>query len=170
MTGIAFGMAPTLQLPLGNVHSSLKSSGRGFAGDRRGQWTRNSLVVSEVALACVLIVAAGLLARSFFNVLDVDLGFRPQMVASVRVDPGKDQRQSAARFVAYVNELLDRTRSIPVPRMPAATRKGRGSVMAMSPACPIRTADGTATCAAPASGWSGVGCARLPWGHDHTHP
>jgi predicted permease len=97
IAGIAFGMAPALQLPVGDVHSSLKSSGRGFAGDRRGQWTRNSLVVSEVALACMLLVAAGLLARSFMKVLDVNLGFRPQMVASVRVDPGKEYRQSAAR-------------------------------------------------------------------------
>ncbi|MEP7380533.1 MAG: ABC transporter permease [Gemmatimonadota bacterium] len=113
VAGIAFGLAPALQIPSASVNGSLQSSGRGFAGDRRGQWTRNALVVAEVALACMLLVAAGLLTRSFYNVLDVDLGFQPHRVAAIRVDPGKEQLTSAARFTAYVDEVLERTRAMP---------------------------------------------------------
>ena len=54
---------------------------------------RSALVISEVALACVLLVGAGLLLRSFMRVLDVDLGFQPSTAAAIKVDyddGGKD--------------------------------------------------------------------------------
>jgi predicted permease len=95
------------------VNSALKSSSRGTTGGRRGQWTRDALIISEIALACVLMIAAGLLTRSLFKVLNADTGFRPAMVAAVRVDPGKEHLTSMARFVAYVDEVLARTRGIP---------------------------------------------------------
>lgn len=113
LAGLAFGLAPALQLQGGAVHGALKSSGRGVAGDRRGAWTRSTLVVAEVALACVLLVAAGLLAQSFRNVLDVDLGFRPDRVAAIRVDPTREHRQSRERFDSYIDEVLRRTREMP---------------------------------------------------------
>jgi predicted permease len=71
-------------------------------------------VISEVALACVLLVGSGLLIRSFLKVLDVDLGFRPERVVAVRVDPdrGRDFK-SGQEFVAYLDEVLRLTREIP---------------------------------------------------------
>lgn len=113
LAGLAFGIAPALQLQSGAIQGALKTTGRGVAGDRRGGLTRSTLVVAEVALACVLLVAAGLLAQSFRNVLDVDLGFRPQRVAAIRVDPAREHTQSAERFIAYINEVLERTRTMP---------------------------------------------------------
>ncbi|MEO7963739.1 MAG: FtsX-like permease family protein, partial [Gemmatimonadaceae bacterium] len=70
-------------------------------------------IVSEIALACMLVFAAGLLTRSFLKVIATDPGFRPEMVAAVRVDPGREQRASAERFVAYVDAVLSRARALP---------------------------------------------------------
>ena len=62
-------------------------------------------MVSEIAFACVLLVSAGLLVRSFLRVLDVNLGFRPEQASTVRVDP--DARYTTqAQQNAYFDEVL----------------------------------------------------------------
>lgn len=70
-----FGLAPSLKITGGNLQDALKESGHGVSAGRRHDRLRAVLVVSEVALACMLLVGAGLLLRSFLRVLDVDLGF-----------------------------------------------------------------------------------------------
>jgi predicted permease len=112
VAGLAFGIAPAVQIPASAVHDALKESSRGSTDGKKGQWMRSSLVVSEIALACVLMVGAGLLIRSFLKVLDIDLGFRPEMLASLRVDPDR-QGLTQDRFVAYVDEILRRTKEMP---------------------------------------------------------
>jgi predicted permease len=69
-------------------------------------------VVSEISFACVLLVSAGLLVRSFLRVLDVNLGFRPEQAATVRVDPDATYSTQAQQN-AYFNEVLRRVRDIP---------------------------------------------------------
>ena len=115
LAGLAFGIAPALQISEGRVHDTLKSSSRSATVGKHGQWMRRSLVVSEIALASVLLVGSGLLMRSFRNVLDVDLGFRPEHVVAVRVDPEQQRAafKSAEQFVSYINEVLRLTREIP---------------------------------------------------------
>jgi len=112
--GIAFGLVPALHMSEGGVYSALKSSGRAVT-ERGSQWTRRSLVVAEIALAGVLLVGSALLIRSFENVLDVDLGFRPEHVVSLRVDPDASRGafKTPGEFVAFVNEVLERTRNLP---------------------------------------------------------
>jgi predicted permease len=114
VVGLGFGMVPALQLSEGGVHDALKASGRSSMHGKHGQRIQQSLVISEVALACVLLVGSGLLIRSFLKVLDVDLGFRPERVVAVRVDPdrGRDFK-SGQEFVAYLDEVLRLTREIP---------------------------------------------------------
>ena len=68
----------------------LKQQARGASGSARAAWVRRTLVVSEIALAFVLLVTAGLLIRSFARVLDVNLGFQPERVAVLRVEPPAD--------------------------------------------------------------------------------
>ncbi len=111
--GLAFGSVPAMQISDSGVHAALKASGRSATEGLRGQWVRRSLVVAEVALACVLLVASGLLIRSFLKVLDVDLGFRPEHVVAVRVDPDEGTFKTRLQVVAYVNEVLRLTRQIP---------------------------------------------------------
>ena len=79
---------PALQVPASAVHDSLKDANRGSSEGKSHNWIRAALVVSEIAFACVLLVGAGLLIRSFLRVLDVDLGFRPERAAALRIDPG----------------------------------------------------------------------------------
>ena len=112
--GIAFGLVPALHMSEGGVYGALKSSGRAVM-ERGGQWTRRSLVVAEVALAGILLVGSALLIRSFENVLDVDLGFRPDHVISLRVDPDASRGafKTDGEFVAFVDEVLQRTRRLP---------------------------------------------------------
>jgi predicted permease len=73
---------------------------------------RDALVVVEIAFACVLVVGAGLLLRSFLRVLDVDLGFRPSHALTVRVDPDSAY-PTRERQLAYLGEVLRRVREIP---------------------------------------------------------
>jgi predicted permease len=83
---VFFGLVPGLRMAAGNLLESLKDSGAGAGQSRRHDRMRSILVVTEVALACVLLVGAGLLLRSFMKVLDVDLGFQPQHAAAITVD------------------------------------------------------------------------------------
>ena len=112
VAGLAFGIVPAMQISEGGTHEALKASGRGTTDGRRGRIIRTSLVVVEIALACVLVVSSGLLVRSFFKVLDVDLGFRPEMVAALRVDPNRAQVTTRERMLAYVDDVLGRARAV----------------------------------------------------------
>jgi len=110
VTGLVFGLAPALQAHDAVLHDALKDASRGSTGRRT--WVRHALVVAEVAFACVLVVGAGLLLRSFVRVLDVDLGFRPSQAITVRVDPDSAYPTRDTQL-AYLGEVLRRVREIP---------------------------------------------------------
>ena len=111
-TGIVFGIAPALQARGAALTNALKDATRGSTEGRRRAWIRNTLVVSEIAFACVLLVGAGLLIRSLVRVLDVDMGFVASRAATIRVDP--DSRyDTPERRNAYFDEVLRRVKEIP---------------------------------------------------------
>ncbi|HEY6927848.1 MAG TPA: ABC transporter permease [Steroidobacteraceae bacterium] len=115
-TAAIFGLLPGLRTASGNLQEALKDSGPGAGLGRRHERVRAALVVSEVALACVLLVSAGLLLRSFLKVLDVDLGFQPDRAASIKVDyddsaPSGDA--SAAKRAAIFQQILARVTALP---------------------------------------------------------
>ena len=112
VTGVAFGVVPALHAPARAIHDALKDSGRGTSEGKRHAWIRGSLVVSEIAFACVLLVGAGLLIRSFLRVLDVNLGFQPARAAALRVDPSSRFTTREQRN-AYFDEVLRRVKEIP---------------------------------------------------------
>ncbi len=109
-TGLVFGLIPALQT--GAAEGALKETSRGSSHGKRQAWIRGTLVVSEIAFACVLLVSAGLLIHSFVRVLDVRLGFQPKMAATMRVDPGAQFSTRALRNGFY-DEALRRVRAIP---------------------------------------------------------
>ncbi len=110
VTGLVFGMVPALQQSRGDLNEALKDSSRG-SSEGKG-WIRSLLVVSEIAMACVLLVGAGLLIRSFVRVLDVDMGFQPLRAATLRVDPPRTYR-GTDQVIGYFDEVLRKTREIP---------------------------------------------------------
>jgi putative ABC transport system permease protein len=110
-TGLLFGIVPAFQASGTQESETLKDAGRGMSGSRRAAWTQSALVVSEVALACVLLVGAGLLIRSFLHVLDVDMGFRAEQAAAWRVTAGP-QRSGPAQ-IAFYDRLVRSVEAVP---------------------------------------------------------
>jgi predicted permease len=112
LTAVLFGLAPAIAAARGDLAATLKAGGRG-AGDGREHGTaRSALVVSEVALACVLLVCTGLLLRSFWQVLDIDLGFQPDRMYALRIDTGPSI-DSAEKFNTYMRQLMAAARDVP---------------------------------------------------------
>jgi predicted permease len=110
--GLFFGVAPALQMSGADMLEDLKDASRGSSRGRRRAWMRQALVVSEVALACVLLVGAGLLIRSFKRLLEVDLGFRPEHAAAWRIETG-NRFETNAQQVAFFNELIRSVETVP---------------------------------------------------------
>jgi putative ABC transport system permease protein len=117
-TAMIFGLLPGLRITGGNLQEALKDSGPGAGVGRKHERVRSTLVVAEVALACVLLVTAGLLLRSFVKVLQVDLGFRPEGAASIKVDyddsaPLSSEDASIAKRTAIFQRILARVSALP---------------------------------------------------------
>ena len=115
-TAVIFGVLPGLRVAGGNLQEVLKDTGPGAGLGRKHERVRAALVVSEVALACVLLVSAGLLMRSFLKVLDVDLGFQPDRAAAIKIDyddsaPSADAGQ--AKRGAIFQQILARVNALP---------------------------------------------------------
>jgi len=109
---LLFGVAPGLRMSTGNLQELLKDGGGHGASDgRRHGRLRSMLVVTELVLACVLLVGAGLLLRSFLRVLDVDLGFDASRAAAISLD--FDDAEKAPARAAKWQEIIERTSSIP---------------------------------------------------------
>ena len=113
VTGLTFGLVPALQVPAIRVNETLKDSNRGSVGGRKHNWIRNSLVVTEIAFACLLLVGTGLLVRSFLRVLDVDLGFQPERLATLRIDPSGAESATETKRNAYFDEALRLVQNTP---------------------------------------------------------
>ena len=111
LTAVLFGLTPAWKISHDHLVDALKDSGQGSSAGRSNERMRSMLVISEVALACVLLVGAGLLLRSFLRVLDVDLGFEPSRAASIQVDI--DDHDNADTRSALWQGLLHRVQAIP---------------------------------------------------------
>jgi predicted permease len=119
LTGLVFGILPAWQLASQDVNESLKDGGRSPAGIRTR--LRTALVVSEIALASLLLVGAGLTLRSFQTVLQADTGFKTDGLLTVYVDlpPGR-YRDDTQRITAY-DEIERRFASLPGVRSVGGT-------------------------------------------------
>ena len=117
LTGVLFGLAPALQASKLDLSEALKEGSRGTGGT--GHRLRNLLVVSEIALALVLLIGAGLLVRSFLHVLDVKPGFEPSNLLTMKVSADGTRYQDDVRVRAFYDEVLNRVSSIPGVRAAA---------------------------------------------------
>jgi putative ABC transport system permease protein len=114
VTGLIFGLAPALQSSRqGQVLTdALKSGGRGSAVSV-SQHLRSSLVAGEVAFAVLLVIAAGLLIRSFWALSHVNPGFRAQQVVTARITPNESFCSDAARCLDFYRDVLRQLRNSP---------------------------------------------------------
>jgi predicted permease len=114
------GLVPASRMAVGHLSEALKDTSAGAGQGRSHQRIRSILVVSEVALACMLLVGAGLLLRSFLQVLDVDLGFQPDHAAAIQIDyddgghiPNAKPQDIYARRVAIFSQILSKVGALP---------------------------------------------------------
>jgi predicted permease len=120
-SGVLFGLLPALRVTAVSLREGMQDGNRGApntysAGGKRHAGfpnvLRDGLVVSELAFACILLVGAGLLIRSFLRVLDVNPGFHPERAAALRIDPSF-RLLSLAQQNSFIDDVLRRARSVP---------------------------------------------------------
>ena len=112
LAGLACGVLPALHLSRDTTGRTLQSATHQRTAGRSSSLARNALVVAEVALACMLLVGAGLLFRSFSALLQVELGFQPQHAMAWRVDPPR-AFASNAEAAGYLAGAVQRVAALP---------------------------------------------------------
>jgi len=120
-TGLLFGLAPALQVTRLNLAGSMKEGGRGASTGGFRQRIRSALVVSEVALAFVLLTGAGLLMRSFFAILHVDAGFDSTNVITAGLPIPEKRFTDPLQLNAYLRQIVSSVQSLPGVRDVALT-------------------------------------------------
>jgi putative ABC transport system permease protein len=113
LTGLLFGLAPALQATRMDLREKLNESGRSGSGGVRHRSLRAALVISEVALAMVLLVGAGLLIRSLERLRDVPPGFQPDHLLIADVPLSATVYPKTAQRTAFFDQLLERAQNLP---------------------------------------------------------
>jgi len=111
VTGVVFGLAPAIQISKPDLHDTLKEGGRGSTGGRH--LVRNALVVAEVAIALVLLVGAGLMIKSFQQLLKLNMGFRTDQTLTMRLTLPGARYSDNNKVIGFYRELLDRVKALP---------------------------------------------------------
>jgi len=131
ITGLLFGLVPALQTSRPEIVGNLKEGTLGAGSGGRHQRFRSGLVVVEFALSLVLMIAAGLLLRSFGRLMEVNPGFNSRNVLLARIwlpvpnNPEKDPYRDPAKRAGFIKEILQRSSALPGVRH-AAISGGNG--------------------------------------------
>jgi predicted permease len=118
-SGTVFGLAPAWLMSRFDLIGTLRQEGRSSSGSRERSRARQILVISELAVSLVLMVAASLLLRSFWDLLKVQPGFNPDRVMAIQTwlagpnDPTTDPYQTATQESVLLREILRRSRTLP---------------------------------------------------------
>ena len=110
LTGIVFGLVPALQASSPNLNETLKDGSRGGTG-RQG--IRSALVISEISIALILLVGAGLLVRSFISLNRVNPGFDTHNVISMDINLSPKTYSDATKVRTFYKQFADKVRAIP---------------------------------------------------------
>jgi predicted permease len=117
--GTIFGLAPAWLMSRLDLNTTLRQEGRGSNGSRQRSRLRHALVIGELAISLVLMIAAGLLLRSFWDLFKVQLGFNPSRVMAIETwlpfpnDPKTDIYGTATQESVLLREVLRRNRTLP---------------------------------------------------------
>jgi putative ABC transport system permease protein len=139
-SSVLFGLAPALQASRVELVDGLRQGGKGSSIGARGGWARNAFVIAEIALAVVLVVGAGLLARSLVALSAVDMGFRPDRLLVLTTAVPVRNMDDAPRATAFYRDLLPELRAIPgvialagVTGLPTAVQSNGGYLLEGGP-------------------------------------
>ena len=140
VSSVLFGLAPALQASRVDLVDGLRQGGKGSSIGARGGRARRAFVVAEIALAVVLVVGAGLLARSLAALAAVDMGFQPDRLLVLSTTVPVRNRDDAPRATAFYRDLLQELRAVPgvtavagVTGPPTATASNGGYVVEGGP-------------------------------------
>ena len=123
-TGIIFGLAPALAASGTDLNESLRESSSNSTADSGRRRLRNGLVVSEIALALVLLIGAGLLVRTFVALMQVDLGVDPTNVVSMEISLPHYKYSHPASQALFFRRLLERVQSLPGVKYAGLEQRG----------------------------------------------
>jgi putative ABC transport system permease protein len=119
-TGVLFGLAPAVQGSGAQLNATLIEGGRGRTTARSGRLLRQGLVVSEVALAVLVLIGATLLIRSFARLRAENLGFQPSGLLTLRLPLAGVRNTAAERRIAFLDQVEERIAALPGVRAVAA--------------------------------------------------
>lgn len=111
--GLFFGIVPALRLTSGDVDASLRDGGRGNSGGRSGLRTVRALVATEIALALVLTLGAGLMIRTFAEMRSVDPGFSPEGLVAVQFTVPSTRYQNRDEVLQFYDGFIESLESRP---------------------------------------------------------
>ncbi len=112
-TGVIFGLAPIVHTRPSTLHDTLKSASGRSAGSQQANRFRALLVTSELALALVLLIGSGLMVKAFWRLMDVNAGFDPSRVLTMRLALPSATYPNPAAVSGFYNNLLERVQSLP---------------------------------------------------------
>ena len=113
VTGVAFGLAPAISGSKLDVFKMLKEASGRASGDVHGRRLRSTFVVSEIALAVVVVVCSALLATKFLGLVSQNPGFQPENVMAAHLDLPKTKYASPAGIRNFYDQVVERLRSTP---------------------------------------------------------
>ena len=121
-TGILFGLAPALQASRTDPKQGLQNSGRSTTAGRQQAWLRSALVIAEMSLACVLLIGAGLMLRTFLNLVHLDPGFREDHLLTASLSLPYEAYKTGDQTAQFFSRL-----STSLNALPGVTSAGAGS-------------------------------------------
>jgi putative ABC transport system permease protein len=113
LTGLIFGLMPSLHAAKTDLTTSLKEGGRGGTEGARGRRFRTALMVAEVSLALLLLIGSGLLIKSFIQLRQVDVGFQTDKLLTANIALSEVKYEEPAQQKAFFQQLLEKLETIP---------------------------------------------------------
>ena len=113
LTGIIFGLVPAVENSRSNINETLRDGGRGTTGGRRSRITRGAFVVTETAVALILLICSGLMIKSFIRLQSTKPGIDPDSVLTMRISLPRSQYGTNDRLTGFFSELNRRLEAIP---------------------------------------------------------